>query len=149
MYMSIIIVVKLRAPNAPRLIRKRDATKIFEIWLKTRTQIIIIIFRNHDNPNNIPVRRRRLMTGMCCHCLSNITAPILCFVLIIPDIMPLYITGVTQCTFHLLVYSELVQKQWFFNSLIIHHSIMITCTSYGNIHVFAILVPECIYIAPL
>ena len=42
---------------------------------------------------------------------------------------------------------EQVQKQRVFISLIIHHLIMITCISYGNI--FAIIVPKCIDIAPL
>ena len=56
-------------------------------------------------------------------------------------------TGVKQCTFYWLISSELVQKQRVFNNMIIHHLIMITCISYGNI--FAILVPKCIDIAPL
>ena len=56
-------------------------------------------------------------------------------------------TVVKQCTFHWLISSELVQKQRVFKSLIIHHLIIITRISCGNI--FAILVPKCINIAPL
>ena len=44
-------------------------------------------------------------------------------------------TGVKQCIFHWLIYSELVNKD--FNSLIIHQLIMITCITCGNL--FAIL----------
>ena len=58
-----------------------------------------------------------------------------------------YFIGVKQCTFHRLVSSELVKKWIVFNSFIIHHIIMITCISYGNI--FAILVPKYIDISPL
>ena len=53
-------------------------------------------------------------------------------------------TGVKQCTFHWLVSSELVQKQRVSKSLIIHHLIVITCSSYGN--VFAISVPKSLII---
>ena len=58
-------------------------------------------------------------------------------------------TGLKQCTFHWSISSvtEVLQKQRVFKSLIIHHMIMITCISYGNI--FAMLVQTCINIAPL
>ena len=59
----------------------------------------------------------------------------------------LSVTGMEQCTFHWSISSELLQKQRVFNGLIIHHLIMITCISYGNIS--AIFVPKCINIAPL
>ena len=59
----------------------------------------------------------------------------------------IYTTGVKQCTFHWLISSELVQKERVFNILIIHHLIIVTCISYGNI--FGIFVPKCINIAPL
>ena len=52
------------------------------------------------------------------------------------------------------MYISLIDFQWtftetkrVFNGLIIHHLIMITCTSYGNKS--AIFVPKCINIAPL
>ena len=53
-------------------------------------------------------------------------------------------TGVKQFAFHWSISSAPVQKQRVFNSLIIHHLIMITCISYGNIS--AIFVPKCINI---
>ena len=59
----------------------------------------------------------------------------------------LSVTGMEQCTFHWSISSELLQKQRVFNGLIIHHLIMITCISYGNIS--AIFVQKCINIAPL
>ena len=55
--------------------------------------------------------------------------------------------GEVMYAFYWLISSELVQKERVFFCLIIHHLIMITCISYGNI--FAILVPKCINIAPL
>ena len=58
----------------------------------------------------------------------------------------LHFPGVKPCTFHWLISSELVQKQRVFNSLIIHHLIMITCISDGNM--FAILLPKCTNFAP-
>ena len=56
-------------------------------------------------------------------------------------------TGVKHCKFHWFVSYVIVQKLRVLSSLRIHHLIMITCISYGNI--FAALVPKCINIAAL
>ena len=54
-------------------------------------------------------------------------------------------TGAKQITFHWLISNDIAQKEMVLNSWIIHHLIMITCTSYEII--FIISLPNLINIA--
>ena len=57
------------------------------------------------------------------------------------------ITGVKQCTFQWLISNDIAQIETVFNSLIIHHLILITCISYEMM--FTISLPKLINIAPV